>query len=177
MVNKGIFKLELVSATTNEAFQEHIGPDGNVYAEVEPDMDYFVKVSLDDPERNPIVSRVDVDDQPMDYYMHCKGGVDKRGQRLGDWKRDDGINTFTALRFEKLKITHQNPKKGVGNPNEKVFGSVKVNFWELLRDQPPAQESKDICWKPGNLESITALMADTNIKDNKVLGSGIGNIK
>ena len=47
MVKVGDFKVELVAADTKEAFKEHTAPDGQVYAEVEPDMDYFVSLGTD----------------------------------------------------------------------------------------------------------------------------------
>ena len=37
------FTVELVAADTKQPFKEHMSPDGQVYAEVEPDVDYFME--------------------------------------------------------------------------------------------------------------------------------------
>ena len=45
MVKVGDFTVELVRADTKEVFKEHTSPvDNRIYAEVEPDLDYLVRV-------------------------------------------------------------------------------------------------------------------------------------
>ena len=40
----GDFTVELVAADSKQPFREHTAEDGQVYAEVEPDMDYYIAV-------------------------------------------------------------------------------------------------------------------------------------
>ena len=45
MVKVGDFSVELVRTDTKEVFKEHTSPvDNRIYAEVEPDIDYLVRV-------------------------------------------------------------------------------------------------------------------------------------
>jgi hypothetical protein len=46
MVKKGRFSVELVSADTRIAFMEHT-KDDKTYAEVEPDVEYFVRLGVE----------------------------------------------------------------------------------------------------------------------------------
>lgn len=46
MVVVGTFSAKLVNAETNKPFQEHLGKRGEVYAEVEPDCEYFIQVEV-----------------------------------------------------------------------------------------------------------------------------------
>ena len=178
MVKEGIYKVELVNAVTNQAFQEHVGPDGNVYAEVEPDTDYFVRVSVEGSADNPVCFTFVVDGQLMDYSAGNKNGV-VRGGRFGDFARENGTDTRRALRFQKIKATHQSSRKKDGVLDEKGFGSVEVHFWELLRpfsdDRPPPELTVQSRWTHGNTDLITAMMSETKIKDDKILMTGLGN--
>ncbi len=47
MVKSGGYTVELVTADTKEPFKEHTAADGDgqIFAEVEPDMDYFISAS------------------------------------------------------------------------------------------------------------------------------------
>lgn len=45
MVKKGPFTVEIIDAYTKQAFKEHNDTnDGKIYAEVEPDAEYFIRV-------------------------------------------------------------------------------------------------------------------------------------
>ena len=46
MVKKGRFTVELVSADAKVAFMEHT-KDGKTYAEVEPEVEYFVRIEVE----------------------------------------------------------------------------------------------------------------------------------
>ena len=76
MVKVGGFTVELVAAHTKESFKEHTASDGQVYAEVEPDMDYFISVGSD-------ISRVQaniwVDGVNLGYshFQYSKGGIQR----------------------------------------------------------------------------------------------------
>lgn len=42
MVKVGDFTVELVAADSKVPFAEHTAPNGQIYAEVEPDLDYYI---------------------------------------------------------------------------------------------------------------------------------------
>ena len=46
MVVVGDYSVRLVDAGTKEPFQEHVGPNGDIYAEVEPEAQYFVELNV-----------------------------------------------------------------------------------------------------------------------------------
>lgn len=55
MVEKGPFEVSLVRADTKEPFQEHVNASGEIFAEVEPDMEYFIRVKSTYPGPSNIV--------------------------------------------------------------------------------------------------------------------------
>ena len=46
MVVAGNYSVRLVNAETKEAFKEHKAPDGKIYAEIEPGVDYFIEIEV-----------------------------------------------------------------------------------------------------------------------------------
>lgn len=44
MVIQGSFSVQLVEAATKETFKEHTYPGGKTFAEVEPEIDYFIAI-------------------------------------------------------------------------------------------------------------------------------------
>jgi len=67
---EAIFTVELVDANSGEPFAEHVGPDGKTYAEVEPDAEYFIKVSAprDHPKGTRVQTAYEVDGVNLGYY-------------------------------------------------------------------------------------------------------------
>lgn len=103
MVIKGDFTLELVHAESKVAFKEHRKKDGRTYAEIKPDVEYFLKVSK---KQNTIPEHVlaffEVDGKSLGYGQHLKIASP---QFAGCWNRVNGIATDTALKFSKKNET------------------------------------------------------------------------
>ena len=73
MVKVGDFSVELVRADTKEVFKEHTSPvDNRIYAEVEPDIDYLVRVGshIGDVQCKLLVDGVDIG---YSHTKHCPG--------------------------------------------------------------------------------------------------------
>ena len=110
----------MVAADTKQPFTEHTAPDGQVYAEVEPDVDYFIALRTD-------VGRVKtsfaVDGLSLGYSSTIitpkKSAVYK-----GSWERKDGSETMSALRFSKTR-------QEVGVTPSMLTGKIEVVFYGL----------------------------------------------
>ena len=124
MAREGSFTVELVHADTYVSFKEHVGSGGKVYAEVEPGMEYFIQIKVDDPDKKAFRSGFKVDGEDLGYIADSTGG---NGDSLfGLWARQDNKDTMTALRFA---MPQARPKRDGEEPS---FGSVKVTFVEIF---------------------------------------------
>jgi hypothetical protein len=113
----GDFTVELVAADTKQPFTEHTAPDGQVYAEVEPDVDYFISLSrsvgVGAAKATIFVDGVNLGyDANVTTYPFCRGS----------WERKDGRDTMTALRFSKTR-------QEVGVTPNMLTGKVEVKFY------------------------------------------------
>ena len=63
MVRIGDFSLELVEAESKKAFKEHTGPspENRVFAEVEPGVEYFMKLESSCEERMKVQLALPID--------------------------------------------------------------------------------------------------------------------
>jgi len=116
MVRVGDFTLQLVAADTKEPFKEHTAPDGQVYAEVEPDMDYYISVRT---VVGGVAMTMHVDGVDLGYKHHFKNA--NSTSFLGSWSRTGSKERMTALHFNKTREAH-----GVA-PNM-LTGKVKVKI-------------------------------------------------
>ena len=94
--------MQLVSADTKEPFKEHTAADGQVYAEVEPDMDYFISLRSNVGESIKMI--LSVDGVNLGYAQNCK----RKGKThyCGHRKRKGDNVTMTALHFNKTREAH-----------------------------------------------------------------------
>mmetsp|Transcript_11136 Transcript_11136/g.19025 ORF Transcript_11136/g.19025 Transcript_11136/m.19025 type:complete len:267 (-) Transcript_11136:104-904(-) len=118
MVKVGDFTVELVAADTKEAFKEHTAPDGQVYAEVEPDMDYFVSVKFD---KGGVMTFIFVDGVDLGYHMDFKS---PGKTSYGRWERIGGKQTMTALHFNKTR-------QEVGTTPDMLTGKVELKIHKM----------------------------------------------
>jgi len=133
--------VNLVRADTKEIFKEHTGPDNNVYAEVEPDVEYFVRVAS---ARGNLIIKTKVDG----IQIHRKSTNKPIIKYVGNWERTNGETQTTALRFNSAVQA----SKQEGQTNSMLTGKVDVQFYERgaqtrvrkLGDIAPAQLSRDM---------------------------------
>ena len=121
MVTSKSVSVSLVDATTLEPFKEHHASDGNVYAEVEPKVEYFVRVKNESTTLRVFCS-IFVDGNYLGYDSTLP--PDSQGDK-GIWSRCNGIETMKALRFEL-------PSDIAESSDHETFstGSVEVRVFE-----------------------------------------------
>jgi len=121
MVKVGDFTLELVQADTKEAFKEHTGPAPNnhVYAEVEPDVEYFIRAGSS---VGGVQVELTVDGVHLGYRQYFSIPNSEYG---GSWERKNGMQKMTALCFN---IAHV--KREGGMPSM-LTGKVEAVFYKL----------------------------------------------
>lgn len=107
MVQVGDFTVHIVDAETNIPFKEHL-KDGKTFAEVEPDIDYFIAIqktsSAHHGDHDVNVIKFFVDDKDLGFTKHYLRTTTAELTHYGVWKRDKGVDTTTALRFVKPHI-------------------------------------------------------------------------
>jgi hypothetical protein len=135
IVRIGDYTLEFVEAESKIALKEHAGPapDHFVYAEVEPDVGYFIRIESDNPEMKRI--GVKVDGVALYDIFVTKG----QSRLNGFFKRVNKKSTTTALHFEKSTM---NSSMGKG-PSPTIWtGKVEIDIYEIGR--PIVKEIKDM---------------------------------
>ena len=145
MVRVGHFTVNLVRADTKEVFKEHTGPDNNTYAEVEPGVDYFIRV---ESTRGKVIVKTKVDGVQIHRKSHDKPFTCKY---VGNWERTNGETKTMALHFSKATQATKDEESEQTNPSM-LTGKVEVKFYEFGeqtlvigdRDVAPKQLSSDM---------------------------------
>lgn len=136
MVKDGQFLMELVRADDKtQKFLEHIGPlpDREHYIEVEPDVEYFIRIRADT--RNHTLVTLSVDGEDLGYQRVYSSSMveDSETQFNGIWTRSSGIQTMTALRFHRTMI--RRPIDANTNAQPQMWtGNVTAYFYEAIAD-------------------------------------------
>ncbi|CAB9527494.1 expressed unknown protein [Seminavis robusta] len=132
MVLVGNYSVQLVHAKTKEPFKEHLGPDGVMYAEVEPGMDYFVELQVvgGDPKATSFF-RLTVDRQRLNYGSFYRMSSGK--QYKGLVYREKGVSVKRAFSFQKCSA--KNSGKDDDGAPEVTIGDVMVEISEAIRSQ------------------------------------------
>jgi hypothetical protein len=128
MVKNGRFTVELVAADTKVAFKEHT-KDGRTYVEVEPQVEYFIRVEA---EIGPEVElRLAVDGKDLGYIETVGSPEEKTSDIHGLWSYDADISRSSekALIFAKAKVFNWS-----NSDQEAPFwtGKVEVKFWNFM---------------------------------------------
>jgi len=110
MVQQGDFKLELVYADTRKLpFQEH-AKDENIYAEVEPDVDYFISIQRNGiSQPGCVLAMFIVDEQDLGYHDVFASRSASPIYR-GLYSRAKAVSTMKALKFVKPSISQDGTK-------------------------------------------------------------------
>jgi hypothetical protein len=131
MVVQGDFTVSLVHADSKEPFQEH-AKDGEVYAEVEPDAEYFISVQKTGAAlvaKSPFLLKFFVDGQDLCYYRTWNAtGKDEKPLLSGLFSRTNGVTSMKALKFEKPRPSSFAPAAGRGPTL--LMGKVEIKVYE-----------------------------------------------
>jgi hypothetical protein len=138
MVQQGDFKIELVYADTKIPFKEHI-KDGNVYVEVEPDVEYFISIKMTDASRDGVtVTKFFVDEQDLGYQTNYTPCTVRQTDYRGLWTRENGVSTIKALKFTKPRIsadgTNVHPNLLMGKVEIKMYEGTFENYLDQSKN-------------------------------------------
>jgi hypothetical protein len=129
-MKQGCFTLEVVNADTKNAFQEHSKEGGKVYAEVEPEIEYFIQLSSDAWE--PVYVDLKVDGTYIEKGRRLDPGSSRR---MGIWKKEDDEFVELALMFDVAPIHERGsrttaPEFWTGVIEARFFGDPKFKMSE-----------------------------------------------
>uniref|UniRef100_A0A6U5L181 Uncharacterized protein n=1 Tax=Corethron hystrix TaxID=216773 RepID=A0A6U5L181_9STRA len=134
-----IFKVELVNANTGESFKQHIASDGEIYVEVEPNMEYFVKVSAsDDPKERKITADIEIDGKKL-WYRTYLWTMKNNTAHLGYSSMENGKHCDLSLKFAKVSNSGQQSFDCIP---QLLMGQIVVSFREV-QDPSPKKKKKE----------------------------------
>ena len=148
MVIKGPFQVALVRADTREPFQEHVNESKEIYAEVEPDMEYFIRVQCAHPEHLMVRADFVLDGASLGY---CTNLVRGREELHGLWliQGDSQINKALCFCIQ---------DSGIGS-DKRWIGSLEVVFSEAIPIGVRRTRDSKNQWTGGNYDgSISKTM-------------------
>lgn len=125
MVKVGDFAVELVRADTKEVFKEHTSPvDNRIYAEVEPEIDYLVRVGSN---TGDVLCKLFIDGVYLGYSQNFLSP--NLTFFIGAWEMKNGKGTMSALHFNKTR------DKRDGAMPRMLTGKVEVIFYKIGRKE------------------------------------------
>jgi hypothetical protein len=127
--------LQLVEAKSKVPFVEHTGPapENLVYAEVEPDVEYFIKIIS---HREGLVKvNLYVDGSYLGYASYVgKESYDYDLCMKGHWKVVNGEEQMTALRFKKASTKSADLAAPTPSSQNMWTGKVEAKFYQLGKE-------------------------------------------
>jgi hypothetical protein len=159
MVVQGGFKVELVEASTRVAFTEHL-KDGQVYAEVEPEAEYFIsfqQVARLPKESYLVLFYVDGNSIGWCYPVEeARQTIDAEPQIVGLYSNENGVWGDRALKFVKPRINAANHD----TPPPCLMGKVEVYVYE-------GEVGEAISTKPRTSKVLGVPSVDAGINSSK----------
>jgi len=101
-MKQGLFNLELVNSENRQSFQEHT-KGSKTYAEVEPEIEYFVRVLSE--ASDTVYVDIEIDGKRIEQGRRVK---DQMSEAIGICKRDNNYLEQNALRFNKSEFKSGN---------------------------------------------------------------------
>lgn len=160
MVKQGKFTVEIVNADTKIAFPYHTSPNGENYVEIEPNAEYFVRISADSEDR--VMSYISIDGKSLGY--HASRTKADPAFDYGLWEYKDGQTTYHALKFAKT------PVRDGGAPSVSWTGKIEVDFYEAHFMGTYELQDHSNTWNGGDISYVMG-MSDPDkkkgVKSNK----------
>ena len=150
-MQKGDFTVEIVNAETKEPFREHTGPAPSyeTYVEVEPDLEYYIKVT--GLKTRKAYALVEVDKVSVGYYKTISS---QNGPQFVGCINSSGDTV--AFLFAKTHVF-------TGNQNDAEkrswTGTVKATFYEHLGHTNIQTSGILPSWKKGNVGATLGVTA------------------
>jgi len=174
MVKDGDFTVQLVRADTKEAFTEHTSSHRNeVYAEVEPDLEYYIGIGT---QIGAVKAYIAVDGVSLGYC--CDFGRPKPMRYRGAIECRNGVYTYTSLRFNTTRSSGIN-----GGGQSMLTGKVEVKFYrygeKYYKETKEDFESRALTASSSSVGGKKCVMStkgstsfSTEKKSNKSIGDG-----
>jgi hypothetical protein len=124
MVKQGKYTVQLVNADSKTPFPEHTASNGEVYVEVEPNAEYFIRVHSDSHDKVRMDFRVD--NKSLGY--NCTMSKQKPARDMGIWEYKNEKSYQHALKFQKANV-----RQADGNHSAPFWtGKVEVIVLEAI---------------------------------------------
>ena len=136
MVQQGDFSLQLVESASKMPFPEH-HHDGKTYAEVEPNVEYFIAMSKPRAQSNAsghiMITQLLVDGTPLNYGLSCSADkLQPIPRYLGLLQYEHGVSTHVGLKF----VTPQVDLAPSAQTAAAGIGHVQVHIYEGFHLRP-----------------------------------------
>jgi hypothetical protein len=176
MVVRGGVTIELVDAAAKIPFKEHT-KDGEVYVEVEPDAEYFIKLAKNEKTRSKWLE-LTADGTDLGYYVeYLKDGCHSEGL-YGLRSVANGIESDIALKFVEPPRAKKGKVVGTGASVLPPMGSVKLDVYKVVSggyrkiEKRSKSEAKEI--QPVTMSAWDDLTVSDDIEAKKLLRSAKG---
>lgn len=185
MVKVGDFTLQLINAETKEPFMEHEGSgddEGEHYCEIEPGMEYFVKVESN---RESTAIEIEIDGKDLGYgVFHWDA---PSSSQLGLWNVERGMSTQTAFKFAPV-VTSQHPPGNDDEPSSWTGNVTARYFSQGTYSEDGARAAKKLVspWEPemvgcapmSSKEAVKSQQGERSMidKDSCIIGGKRGDL-
>lgn len=167
MVKIGKFSAEIILADADKMpFPEHISSNGEIFVEVEPESEYYIRVKTD--YEDTVRVDISVDGNNLGYYstMTKESGAEEKGLS----KRECGKSYKYALKFDKANVR----QKEEGDKGREVpfwTGKIEVEFSEAVFQGYSAIQDYSQNWKGGDVSFVMGI-SDPDKKKGVKSGKG-----
>lgn len=132
-MKSGQFSLQVINAETREPMKEFQCPEGKLYVEAEPDLEYFLRIQTDRSVGGVLTkAAIHVDGTSLGYDYHLS--TTAVSEDLGLWKCVDGAHSFVSLKFV-LKRTRAVADAAAAASMRPPIGNISVSFYECQLGQ------------------------------------------
>uniref|UniRef100_A0A7S2YMS5 Uncharacterized protein n=1 Tax=Entomoneis paludosa TaxID=265537 RepID=A0A7S2YMS5_9STRA len=129
MVQFGALQIQLVQAINKEPFKEHTSANGDVYVEVEPDVEYFLSVHKTSVTDSHLYVKYQIDDETLDFCSIFPRYLNDEKRFIGLYQEKKGGGSDKALKFV-LPPTIERRRSDF-DPRELV-GSIRIDISEAV---------------------------------------------
>lgn len=126
-MKKGNLSLEIINAETKQPMKEFTAPDGKVYVEAEPDLEYFLCCANNNSHEKRTCVEFFIDNTELNYTKNIKNN---KLSTCGIWQRINGVSSNKALKFV-LKARRAAAAANQSNPFH--VGTIKAVFCKAIK--------------------------------------------
>ena len=162
------FSVRIVNAEDKEPFKEHSGPGGKGFAEVEPELEFFIEVQVTGGDPNAVYyCRFSVDGTRLNY---CKPMTIRDGKyHAGIWSREGGVDKQRA--FKLRRPTFSKAGESVSRGGLMGFVEVDISVATVAGTYTPVTDVAETSIEPAKVSAGLS-----HGQNKKVLRSGEGSL-